>query len=86
MITLQPQLTDIEIESGLEFITSHFEDPMFPRKIMTKRLKYQKEVYSNSEALTYFQQSELLDCRINAYPFLTEYKDVPRIQTLISCL
>ena len=78
MITLQPQLTDIEIESGLEFIISHFEEPLFPRKIMTKRLEYQKKVYSKSEALTYFQQSEFLDCRINAYPFLTEYEDVPR--------
>ena len=29
------QLTDIEIESGLDFILSHFEEPLFPRKIST---------------------------------------------------
>jgi hypothetical protein len=45
---------------------------------MTKRLGYQRLVYSKEEALEYFLDSELADCRINAYPNLTEYKDVPR--------
>jgi hypothetical protein len=75
----QQQLIYNEIESGLDFILSHFEQPViFPRKIMTKQLDYQKEVYSTKEALDYFQQSEFLDCRINTYPYLTDYKDVPR--------
>jgi hypothetical protein len=73
------QLTDIEIESGLDFVLSHLEKPiLFPRTIMTKKLGYQKVVYSKEEALEYFLDSELKDCRINAYPNLTEYKDVPR--------
>ena len=73
------QLTDIEIESGLDFVLSHLEKPiLFPRTIMTKKLGYQKVVYSKEETLEYFLDSELVDCRINAYPNLTEYKDVPR--------
>lgn len=73
------QFTDIEIELGLEFILSQLEEPvLFPRTIMTKRLGYQRLVYSKEEALEYFLDSELADCRINAYPNLTEYKDVPR--------
>jgi len=73
------QFTDIEIELGLEFILSQLEEPvLFPRTIMTKRLGYQRLVYSKEEALEYFLDSELADCRINAYPNLTEYKNVPR--------
>jgi len=73
------QLKDIEIESGLDFVLSHLEKPiLFPRTIMTKKLGYQKVVYSKEEAFEYFLDSELVDCRINAYPNLTEYKDVPR--------
>ncbi len=68
----------MRITAGLDYILEQFEEPIFPRKIMTKRLEYQKKVSSKSEALTYFQQSKFLDCRINAYPCLTDYKDVPR--------
>jgi Primase X len=77
------QLTDIEIESGLDFVLSHLEKPiLFPRTIMTKKLGYQRIVYSKEEALDYFLDSELADCRINAYPNLTEYKNVPRYKPI----
>ena len=69
-----------EIESGLDFILSHLEEPiLFPRTIMTKKLGYQRKVYSKEIALEHFIESDLIDCRINAYPLLTEYKDVPKV-------
>ena len=62
-----------EIESGLDFILSHLEDPtIFPRTIMTKKLGYQKIVYSKESALEHFIESNFIDCRINAFPSLKE--------------
>ena len=60
-----------EIEYGLDFIINHFDPTIlyFPRTIMTKKLGYQKEVYSKSEALQYFQQSNYIDCRINSFRY-----------------
>lgn len=67
------------ITEGLEFILTHFnQERLFPRNIMTKRLGYQKEVFSNEEALYHFTESELLDCRINAFPSHTEYHGIQR--------
>jgi hypothetical protein len=45
---------------------------------MTKKLGYQKEVFSKEEALTYFKESDLLDCRINAFPSHVEYHGIQR--------
>ncbi|HSF51042.1 MAG TPA: hypothetical protein VLA74_09815, partial [Nitrososphaeraceae archaeon] len=62
-----------EIETGLDFILSHLEKPtIFPRTIMTKKLGYQKIVYSKERALEYFIDSDFIDCRINAFPSLKE--------------
>ena len=71
-----------KIESGLDFILNHF-DPngrisLFPRTIMTKKLGYQKEVFSKKEAMQYFEESNYLDCRINTFPSYTEYKGIQR--------
>jgi Primase X len=64
--------TDYEaVLSGLNFILRHFKESsseMFPRKIMTCTLGYQKEVHSIDEAMQYFAESYYLDCRIRAYP------------------
>jgi Primase X len=69
-----------EIISGnVDFILSHFQEPMFPRKIMTKRLGHQKEVFSKQEALKYFESSDYKDCRINAYPSFTNYQGITRV-------
>jgi len=67
-----------EIEDGLDFILSHFQEPIFPRKIMTKQLGYQVEVFNREEALEYFKSSNYEDCRINAYPPFTEYQGINR--------
>ena len=62
-----------EIEIGLDFILSHLEEPLiFPRTIMTKKLGYQRIIYSKDRALEYFMESNYIDCRINAYPLLKE--------------
>ena len=62
-----------EIEIGLDFILSHLEEPtIFPRTIMTKKLGYQRTVYSKEKALEYFIESDFIDCRINAFPSLKE--------------
>src|SRR6188472_3137561 len=65
-----------EIEQNLNFILSHFHEPIFPRNIMTKALGYQKEVFNVQEALDYFRTSNYVDCRINAYPSFTKYDGI----------
>ena len=62
-----------EIEIGLDFILSHLEQPtIFPRTIMTKKIGYQRKVYSKEKALEHFIESDFIDCRINAFPLLKE--------------
>jgi hypothetical protein len=62
-----------EIEIGRDFILSHFEEPtIFPRTIMTKKLGYQKIVYSKESAKEHFIESDFINCRINAFPSLKE--------------
>ena len=58
---------------GLDFILSHLEEPtIFPRTIMTKKLGYQRIVYSKERVLEHFIESDFIDCRINAFPSLKE--------------
>ena len=72
--TLHPEI----IPENLDFILSHFQEPIFPRNIMTKALGYQKEVFSIQEVLEYFRASNYEDCRINAYPSFTNYQGINR--------
>ena len=65
---------DIE---GLDFILSHFEEPIWSRTIFTPKEK-QVLVYDKEEALARFKQAKLLDCRINAYPAYTEFGGINR--------
>ncbi|KAA2279062.1 DNA primase noncatalytic subunit PriX [Candidatus Nitrosocosmicus sp. SS] len=59
----------VNLKAGLHFILGHFDsNSLFPRTIMTKRLGYQKMVFSKNEALRFFIDSDYLDCRINAFP------------------
>jgi hypothetical protein len=71
--------TEEEIENGLDFLLSHFEQPViFPRNMMATELinqkKYQhfKIVYSKEETLSHFKKYNFVDCRINAFPSLKE--------------
>lgn len=57
-----------QVEKGLEFILSHFSKPYWPRTISTKLTKgKQFMVHSRLEALSYFKDSNYVDCRISAY-------------------
>jgi hypothetical protein len=67
------------ISENLDFILSHFQTPLFPRKIMTKQLGYQKEVLSKQEALNYYESSGYEDCRIKAFPPFTNYQGINRV-------
>jgi Primase X len=51
---------------------------IWPRTIFTKTLGKQITVYSKEEVLARFKHSNLLDCRINAYPDYTEFKGINR--------
>jgi hypothetical protein len=66
------------VQNGIDFILNHFQEPIFPRKIMTKKLGYQAEVFNKQEVLEYFKESNYEDCRINAYPSFTEYYGINR--------
>ncbi|MFL6325959.1 MAG: hypothetical protein ACJ71I_00560 [Nitrososphaeraceae archaeon] len=69
---------DRKVQDGLHFILNHFQEPVFPRKIMTRQLGYQVEIFNKEEALEYFKSSNYEDCRINAYPAFTEYNVINR--------
>ena len=45
---------------------------------MTKKLGYQKEIFSKEEAIKFFEESDFIDCRINAFPSFTDYKGIQR--------
>jgi hypothetical protein len=67
---------DDKIRGNLEFIISHLQEPTFPRKIMTKDLGYQVEIFNKQQALDYFKSSRYEDSRINAYPSFTNYHGI----------
>jgi hypothetical protein len=79
MILQYQQQMNNEIESGLDFILPHFEEPLYPRKTSTfKSNNKQFFVRSRQEIIDSFIDSNFVDCRINAYPNLTDYKGIPR--------
>jgi hypothetical protein len=76
---IQQQKINSEIELVLDFIFSHFEEPLFPRKISTyKSENKQFLIRSKQEIIDSFIDSDSIDCKINAYPYFTEYKGIPR--------
>ena len=67
------------VENGLDFILNHFEEPLFPRTISTYRSEARQfEVFSKEEMIKAFEESDFLDCRVNAYSSYTEYKGINR--------
>jgi Primase X len=67
------------LEEGLDFILSHFEEPVWPRTISTKTTEgRQILVYNKEEALARFNQANFLDCRISAYPGYVEFEGINR--------
>ena len=60
------------------FILSHFEEPLFPRKMMTFASNGQFTVTSKEEILQRCKEANYIDCRINAYPEYIEYQGIVR--------
>lgn len=74
-----PTTISEEMENGLDFILSLLEEPLFPRKISTyKSNNKQFLVGTREKVIDAFIASNFVDCRINAYPYLTEYKGIQR--------
>lgn len=58
----------MEIREGLNYLLEHFEEPLFPRTISTKKTQNRQIlVKTKEEAIRYFEQSDLQDCRISAF-------------------
>ena len=71
-LTILDPIDLTSIEYGLDIILSHFEPPYFPRRISTYLTAGRQIIVNNrDEALARFIQSNLLDCRISAYPYST---------------
>ena len=66
---------DIE---DIDFILSHFEKPLFPRKMMNLSSNGQFTVTSKEEILQRCKEASYIDCRINAYPEYVEYHGIAR--------
>jgi hypothetical protein len=64
----------------IDFIISHFGHQLqdFPRKMMTDKIRGQVPVFSKGEIFKKCQESDFIDCRINAYPEYTEYQGIVR--------
>lgn len=65
-----------QCQRGVDFVLSHLEDPIFPRDIMTKQLGHKIEAFNRESLLSYFEDSDYQDCRISAYPRLTQYNGI----------
>ena len=71
----------MSISDGLDYILSHFEEPLFPRTISTKKTENRQVVVnSRDEAIQYFEESNLEDCRISAF---SQYEIENKIPNLI---
>ncbi|MGB7956385.1 MAG: hypothetical protein WCF23_20625, partial [Candidatus Nitrosopolaris sp.] len=60
------------IEEGIDFMLSHFHEPIFPRRIFTP-IQKQIKIENTNEILKYFEESKYYDCRISAFPFLEKW-------------
>ena len=71
-----------EVKFSLDFILTHFDQQepfLFPRKISTyKSNNIQFLIRTREEVIDAFIASNFIDCRINAYPYLTDYKGIQR--------
>jgi hypothetical protein len=76
-----PQTISIEetTKEGIQFILQHFVEPLWPRTVSTKLTdNRQVSVYNIDQALDLYKKADYRDCRINAYQYHTEFKDINR--------
>jgi hypothetical protein len=68
-ISSSQETTTVAIQKGLDYILSHFNEPLWPRTISTKTTEgRQIPISSRMESIARFAQANYLDCRISAYP------------------
>ncbi len=68
-----------KVIEGLDFILSHFEEPVWPRTVSTKTTEGRQVLVNHKEeAVARFEQANFLDCRINAYPDYTQWNGINR--------
>jgi hypothetical protein len=61
-------LTSSKVQTGLEFLLSHFSEPLFPRKVSTATTRgKQYEIPDKDTALYYYKVALYEDCRIEAF-------------------
>jgi hypothetical protein len=59
----------VTIEQGLDFLLSHFEEPIWPRNLATASTNTrQHTVEDRDRALLYYKAARLEDCRISIFP------------------
>jgi hypothetical protein len=75
------------VHATLEKTLTLCQGPQFPRTISAFKTKgRQVEVSNTDEIIEYFQASDFVDCRINAYPKVTNYDGINlQAPTLIMC-
>ena len=73
---------EITIRKNIDYILSHFENQheLFPHNIMTSKtggqikIEYESDVQKSKDKIfDYFKQASFIDCKINAFPYNTEY-------------
>ena len=73
---------EVTVRNNFDYILSHFENPheLFPRNIMTSKtggqvkIEYESDVQKSIDKIfTYFKLASFIDCKINAFPYNTEY-------------
>jgi hypothetical protein len=63
----------------IDFLLQHFPEPVFSRTVSTYKSEgKQFEVFSKEEVLKAYEDSNFIDCRINAFPSYTDYKGIQR--------
>jgi hypothetical protein len=66
--TVDFSLTSSKVQTALEFMLSHFSDPLFPRMIARSAInKRQYEMPDKDTALYYYKAALYEDCRISAF-------------------
>jgi hypothetical protein len=71
--------TSQNFSEGLDFILSHFQEPVFPRTVSAMGTENkQVEVFDKESAISLFENSKFIDCRINGFPTYTQYKGINR--------
>ena len=61
--------SSLTVERGLDYVLSHFHEPLWPRTISTRTTEGRQVLTSSrKEALARFVQANYLDCRLSAYP------------------